>query len=509
MTDSAVDHTDFSPPARRLTRLLVIAGVLVLLAAGVAAVVWLPPRLACDGPGSGVVERDGECIGVTDGSPAFLPGGGEGLRERYRAVQERIEAENDRVADEESSAVKVALLSTLSATPDGPLSPEQVLHSLHGAHVAQMRANHTRELGDPAPQIQLYLANAGSGHDRWEPVVDELVGMTDDRAPLVAVVGLGPSVEATREAAERLSAEDIPMVSSVASATSLRHAEVPGLVRVTPSNTDFVAALHAYVGGRDMLDTAMLVHDESPPDLHVKSLTDAFTRTFAEQLAGHAPQPFQGKSVSEDVAYTYFDAVVRNLCAAEADMALFSGRTVDLREFLEALHVRPCLAEPVSVLFVETGPVIPPEEVEKLRRSRITVVHASAADPAWADEERATGPVPEGHAPFEAAFRARLPEVTDVEAALQDGYAAAHHDAVMVAVRALRLTHSGEDGQEPSAARTARALFLLNEDNTVPGASGTLSYSTSRGGDPGRKPVPVLEVPARGPAPDLYVTPAL
>ncbi|MGD9484026.1 hypothetical protein WDH52_12320 [Streptomyces sp. TRM70308] len=508
MTGSPVDHTDFSPPKRTVTRLLVVAGVLALLAGGIAALVWLPPRLACDGPGSGVVERGGECIGVTDGSPAFVPGGPD-LHAQFRAIQQRIKVENDRVAEEESSAVKVALLSTLTPHADSPQSPAQILHSLQGAHVAQIRANHTRELGDPAPQIQLHLANAGSGHERWEPVVDELIDMTHGETPLVAVAGLGPSVAGTRAAAERLSEADIPMIASVASASGLRHAHIPGLVRVTPSNRDFVAALHAYVGARDDLRTALLVHDESPPDLHVKSLTDSFERTFAQELSGRAPQPFQGTTVSSDVPYSFFDPVVRNLCGAEADMVLFSGRTTDLHHFLDALHVRTCLSDPVSVLFVETGPVIPEEEVARLREHHITVVHASASDPAWTGEDGPAAGAPAGYAAFEAAFRTRLPAVGNVPTALADGYAVAHHDAVLTAVRAVRLTYSGEEGQRPSAAQTARALFLLNEDNTVDAASGTLSFSTSRGGDPGGKPVPVLEIPDRDTGHRRYDTPKL
>ncbi|MEE1928189.1 hypothetical protein V1J52_08275 [Streptomyces sp. TRM 70351] len=512
MSDTASSHTDFSPPARTVTRLLAVVGVLALLAAGVAAAVWLPPRLACDGPGSGLVERGGECTGVTDGAPAFVPGEAA-LHEEFRKIQRRIKAENDRVAGQKGPAVKIALLSTLTPRVGSPASAGQILHSLQGAHIAQMRANHSRELGDPAPQVQLYLANAGSAHDRWEPVVEELLGMTGDAAPLVAVAGLGPSVEATRQAAERLSAADVPMVSSVASAAGLRHAEIPGLVRVTPSNTDFVSALHAYVGARDDLDSAILVHDESPPDLHVKSLTASFRSLFADELEGHAPQPFQGTSVSSDVPYSFFDPVVRNICGADADMVLFSGRTTDLHHFLDALHVRTCLSDPLSVLFVETGPVIAEEDVERLRESGITVVHASASDPAWSDGDGAEGGpeggAPAGYAAFEAAYATHLPGAGDTGRLLADGYAVAHHDAVMTAVRAVRLTHTGEDGRDPSAAQTARALFLLNEDNTVRAAGGTLSFSTSRGGDPGAKPVPVLEIPARGTAHRLYVTPAL
>jgi hypothetical protein len=506
------DHGDgFDNPPRHWLRALLLAAAGAVLFLGVAALVWLPDRLDCGGFGSDLERRGGDCVGVTDGSYAFVPEvDDEDLHERFRAVQALIKQENDRVAEEEDASVKVGLLAPL--TPDGssPQAPERVLRALEGAYTAQMRANHTQELGDRTPQIQLYPANVGSRHEQWQPAVTQLAAMSGDDAPLVAVVGLAISTEASRDAALRLSEHGIPLVAASASADGLNDSTVPGLIRVTASNTDFVTALRHYIRGREDLRTAVLVHDQRAPDLHVATLTAAFRELLAEEL-GHRPdQPFQGVTVDAEAPRALFDAAVRNICQAgprqtTPDMVLFSGRTGDLGAFLEALHNRPCRDAPISVLFVETGPVIDAAEEERLARNNITVVQASAMDPSWYAEDGAEPP--RGYRPFVEEYRTRLPHVADPGAALENGYAIANHDALATAVRAIRVSHA-EDPQAPmTGARVRHAFFLLHLDNAVEGAGGTLSFTTDRQGDPGGKPVPVIETPAGAVRPELYVTP--
>lgn len=502
---------DFDNPPRHWLRVLLIAagGAVVLIA--VAAILVLPGRLDCGGLDSDLERRGGECVGVTDGSYAFVPSGGDAeLAEQFREVQALIKAENDRVAAEEDDYVKVALIAPLTPDESSPQAPLRVLGALEGAYVAQMRANHSQELGDRTPQIQLYPANVGSRHEKWEPAVARLAAMTDDDAPLVAAVGLAISTEASKATAQRLAEHDIPLVASSASADGLNDSTVPGLIRVTASNSDFVTALRHYVRGRDDLRTAVLVHDQRAPDLHVATLTDAFRELMGEELGNRPDQPFQGTTVEEDAPRALFDAAVRNICQAgpgqtTPDMVLFSGRTGDLGEFLEAMHHRPCRDEPISVLFVETGPVIDAEEAERLARNRITVVQASAVDPAWYTEE---GPEPPpGYRPFTEQYRTHLPGVEDVAAALENGYAIANHDALATAVRAIRVSHAEDPDSPMSGPRVRDAFFLLHLDNAVEGAAGTLSFTTDRRGDPGGKPVPVLETPPRTERPDLYTTP--
>ncbi|MQS08602.1 hypothetical protein [Streptomyces alkaliphilus] len=517
------DPDEFANPPRRFrTPLLLTAG---LAAAGLVAtlLVWLPGRLDCGGPGSGLVREDGECVGVTDGSHPFLPRNAEDLERDYRAVQELIRKENDRVAgnakkseNEKIDAVKIALLLTLTPDHRSPLSPERILHSMEGAHTAQKRANEGR-IGDEVPQIQLLLANAGSRHTRWSTPVEALKRMTDDPIPLVAVVGPGISTEDTREAARELAEEGIPVIASTASADNLFYDEetaegpVLPLARVTGSNTEFVKALHRYTTDRDDLRTAVLVHDRNATDLHVTSLTAAFSTVFEAELGKNPAQPFQGTTIGDRAVPALFDSVTRNVCGTEADMVLFSGRLHDLTTFITKLGERTCRARsPLSVLFVDTGPMSQSEEMtDLLGIGDLTLVQAAAVDPRGPTGEETGGETPEGFAGFlEGHTKALAPEKQDAALdTIRDGYAVIHHDAVMTAVRAARMAYAEAPTEELQAEGVANALFLLNSGNTVSGAGGTLSFTEELRGEPGGRPLPVIETPSGPGHPATYLTP--
>ncbi|WP_148046304.1 ABC transporter substrate-binding protein [Halostreptopolyspora alba] len=445
---------------------------------------------------SGISYRDGECVGVTDGSYVF--------DSAFTQIQQKIEAENDRVVQTGSASVKVALFTQLTPSESTAMSPEQVLRSLEGAYAAQKRANSSRDIGDPTPLIQLYLANAGGRQEHWEPIVDTLVAMSDDSAPLLAVVGLGVSIQATADTADRLSQHRIPMVSAVTSADELNDETFPGLIRVGPSNTDYVKALRGYVEDHDELATAVLVYDENDPDLYVASLTKAFGAQMGEYTHGNPPQPFYGTALDEESSPSLFHVVTQNICQTGADMALYAGRGVDLDALIDALHVRPCLDEPLSVLVAESGLGMHTDQevLDKLKKSNITVVHASASDPEW---HRGGPGVPDG---FSGLHEAYEEYVGDPASGLVNGYAVAHHDAVLTAVKAIRLHNRKEGVTAASAEEVRKSLFRLNSQHSVGGAGGTLSFSKTRGGDPGGKVVPVIEIPrADGDEPRLYTTP--
>ncbi len=142
------------------------------------------------------------------------------------------------------------------------------------------------------------------------------------------------------------------------------------------------------------------------------------------------------------------------------------------------------------------------------------VAHASAIDPEWIDADlegvkRKGCPEsylpPKGFAGFSSEFRK---ETGERRSALRDGYAVAHHDAVMTAVKAVRMSFSSTEVKVDHE-QVSRALFLLNSHNSVEAAGGTLVFDEARHGDPGCKPIPIIEVPGSGSpkASDVYFTP--
>lgn len=510
MTDRSGDTPAAAPPpgwgerepGKRRTRwrrrlLLGIALFLVLVL--VVGVVHLWRELPCGGYASGVRSVDGQCVGITDAGHIF--------HESYTEVQNLIAEENDRV-DEQAGGhvVTIAFLGTFTFGEVSPMDPGRMRRSLEGAYTAQMRANHTHHFSDPKPQIRLVLANIGGQQKQWETVVDDLLPMTEDpEAPLVAVTGMGVSVESTRQIAERLSTANVPMVSSAVTADGLEHREIPGLLRVAPSNTQYVRALRAYLDGLEEKPRATLVYDLNEPDLFVTTLRRAYEDRLSGFTVGH-PQEYVGTTLGETPRSGLFNSVTLNVCASTNDTVLFAGRAPDLNEFLASLAERGCKERHLRILFVVTGLSVldDDEAMGHLRQGNMSLVYASAIDPRWSTSAGEDN-VPEHYVAFASAFHARVGGGD--ERALNNGYALVNHDAVAVATEAVRISNERGLEELPTAEEVYSQLMLLNNAHAVPAGGGVLSYSDNLAGEAVGRYVPVVELPLEGddPLPNPHV----
>jgi ABC-type branched-subunit amino acid transport system substrate-binding protein len=486
---------------RRMRRLSLLTAAAVLI----AAVAYLGPigwsNFQCGGLrsiGSDIREIDGECIGVTDGSFVF--------QDQFAHVQENIRAENEwaaaQAAAEGLPLVRIAMLTTMTTTADSAMSADKIQSALEGAYVALHRANRTPELGDRTRYVQLHLANEGARQTHWEYTVGRLEAMEDDDVPLVAVMGQGISSDRTVAAAERLSAAGIPMVTGVTTADGIDHDHIDGLIRAAPSNTDFAVALRRHLDARGDIGSAMLVYDSTAEDRYTTTLRTAYEAELGEYIAG-SHQPFPGRSIATG-GPEVFDPITRNICAAASEAVLFAGREPDLRVFLDALSVRACVDRPLTVLFGVTGTDMQQDEElgERIGAANLDVRYAAGSDPGWA-----TGAT-EAPADF-AAFHAHYSRLVDPDpAGLSDGYAVTYHDALATAIGAVRITNPWEV-EAPLPEDVREHLLLLNSEQVVRGATGSLSFASNRGGNPGGKWVPVVSLPypQDPPAEATYVTP--
>ncbi|WP_435107278.1 ABC transporter substrate-binding protein [Nocardiopsis synnemataformans] len=475
---------------RRWWKLVVPALALLLLVP--VALYW--DVFTCGGPGSGVRLSEGQCVGVTDGSYVY--------HEEYAEVQAAIARENARVEEEaDGHVVRIAFLGTLTFGDVSPMDPVRMVRSLEGAHTAQMRANHTPHFGDQSPAIQLHLANMGGQQESWEPVVDELVAMAgDEENPLVAVIGMGVSVSSTRDVAARLDVHGIPMVSAAVTADGLAHPETPGLMRVAPSNTEYVRALRAYLDGLEEMPRASLVYDANEPDLFVASLREAYENQLGVYITGH-PQEYTGTTVGDPPHAGLFKTVTLNVCASDTDTVLFAGRAPDLKEFLASLASRGCQARPFRVLFAAIGLTVLDDEemMGYLDDGDITLVYASAVDPRWS-----AGQAPEDAPPHYASFMNAFHEYIggDDPTVFNNGYALVNHDAFTVAASAVRMTNGMDlGGGPPTAEEVGSQLMLLNSAHEVRAGGGILGYSDEYGGEAVGRYVPVVELPLEGEEP--------
>ena len=487
------EEEGFVPPVtgsrrkRRLRRRIAVAAVVVLVVAGG---VWGATVVldTCGSLDSGVHEIDGDCVGVNDGSYVFHPS--------LENIEAKIAAENARVRGDKRGYVSIALLDPLTPNDRSALPPDQVRTRLEGAYTALRRINREGVAGDPNPQIQLLLANEGGTEPQWSAVLDRLAELsTAKEHPLVAVAGLGVSTARTQRHAEQLAEKRIPMVGAVLTADTLEYDRVPGLIKTSPSNRHYVAALRDYLNTAG-LRSAIMVRDSNSDegfDLYTKTLED----DFQEQMGGliHAEtQQFTGKSTASDDPPSLFGNVRANICAAAGDKGiavLYAGREIDFGDLLEALRGRVCNTTPLTILTagLELGEVL---EGKDLAAAKLTVLNAATVDPrGWTAGEPGT---PEYFPQFREAFVAGFAEED-----LADGGAIMMHDAVLAAASAIRLASPNGSASNISPDRVRAQLLNLNTLFRVQGASGTLRFSKQPSGEgtgiPKDKPIPVLRYP--------------
>jgi ABC-type branched-subunit amino acid transport system substrate-binding protein len=494
MTTAMLPADTFQPPLnavgrrRRVRRRVVAAVSVVVLLAGTALAVWTGIRWCGFGSGDST-SAAGECVGLSDGSYTF---GNSGLDD----VAGKIKTENDRVADGGGNYVRVALLSPLSSGT-GPMSSGEILHAVQGAYVAQWTQNHSGGSYDLLPQIQLVLANEGSHETHWLTAVRQIEEASTGDHPIVGVVGLGVSLPQTRSAAAHLADHSIPMVGGALSADGLDTGSIPGLLNVSPSNKDYVKALQRYFATRPELTKAMLVADTNL-DLYTNTLRDDFAGEFAAMLVDSPPQGFTGSTLGEPgkpARPALFSYLIQNLCQQGPDLVLFAGRRRDLDPFMDLLSRRSCGEKKFIVVTGATG-LSSSSLSDAARVSGISMIYSTSDNAAqWSKNE---GLPPTGYRAFQETLQAQFRD--QAEDAIVDGYAVMHHDAVLTMVHAIRTSVQPTERNTvvPEPKEVFSQITNLNGALAVPGASGTLSYSSVNLGRAEGKVVPVLRTTPSG-----------
>jgi hypothetical protein len=270
------------PPAWRRRTAVVSLACLVVAAAGYGALVVTG---SCGSPRSGVKHRQHECVGVSDGSYLFEPA--------YASVEKAILAENNDIGSH--PAVTLAVLDPLTPRTTSANDSTKLGHQLQGEYLAQHRVN--SQAGENGVRIRLVLANEGGLQDQWQFPVKRLIAMRADKAPLVAAVGMGVSVQETSDAAAELWRAGIPSIGAITTADQLNQQAVGGFFRVSPANSDYVSALLQHLKGEHFRRTAMVFdsssEDTEKPDLFTASLKEDFERLLGRRL-NQSALPYQG-----------------------------------------------------------------------------------------------------------------------------------------------------------------------------------------------------------------------
>jgi ABC-type branched-subunit amino acid transport system substrate-binding protein len=474
------------------------AVLLVLAAGGAGLAEWTQARrhttlraaqieaaAFCGGEGSHLKRIANQCIGANDDSNFVF-------NEKFRHVTSLIHTEN-RLAETRSAAVTIGLFNPWSPDSTSQLDENELLAQLEGYYTAQHYLN--RQSSAERTGVRLVLVNQGGHQKQWSEAVESLKPMLRrQRAPLVAVAGMGMSVEETELAATAISHLELPMVGVITTADQLNSDRIPDFFRVLPSSRQYVLSLGDYLRDHPELDSAWLLADTGADkgDLFTASMRDNFEAVLKKKIKNKLF--FTGSINAGDQRANDFKQVNGSLCSQEPpDVVLFAGRQVDLKDFLRELALRPCLTVPIKIMVGGTDLNALREQEKELDRDKITLIYAASTDvSSWQSADPGT---PMGFKRFTDRFTQHgfpLEHLNDGSQAM------AAYDAVRAIGAAIDSPTLRKMTDTPTSAEIAVALRNIDSGRAIDGATGTFSFARDEAnpGNPIGKQIPVLQIPA-------------
>lgn len=331
-------------------RRIVPVTVTVVLLAGVITAYATWSYQQCGGgwrwpvAGSTLTWTAGQCVGVTDGGYTFDPA----LADVTRLIGTQNQLSEQAYRQNTSRAfVTLVDLQALTAPPGEPDGLAAERESLEGAAVAQAQA-----LNDPiAPLIRLLIGNAGTGMAYGTTVARQLRALPATDAPLVGVIGLDRSTQATKDTVLALAVDGLPTVASSLSEDQLADSN-PMYYQVSPQNRREAAVAAAFAttlraaGWID--DTVTVYHPDDPTDTYAQNLTqDAVARFgaggFQVRDIQFAPTSAAPATIRPGILYPTQDG--KNTCA-DHGLVYYAGDGVpDFNAFVDG--VKDCPTPPV------------------------------------------------------------------------------------------------------------------------------------------------------------------
>ena len=471
----------FRPPdsrrdlARKRQRRLGAAALALVVAVGTAFGVYqavsTPPTCGATSAPFQLLWNQGECVGVTDATQYLFDASGPGADPGIENVEREIAAEN-RTVENSGNYVTIALLDPFTEPPNGisDVSPARIEDMLRGAYVAQEAFNASAQgtgaatSGGQALQIRLVLANEGSQGQGVQDVATQLERLTAYPGRLLAVTGMGISVQATVDAAHALGSggANIPMFGAVTTADQLDNTTNDDLVRVVPDVHDQLSQLVKFLkrpgkplapgpGGKP--PRVLMVYDSQTEDLYTYSLHQDFQTEFAGQLTPDDEKPYL--SLRSPTGQLEMTGVFRNiadaLCPspqATPPVVLYAGRESVLDDFISQLQDdQNCQDKQVTILTGSDANALP--------------VSATASDAGGAN-------VTVDYADIEpqivtTAFAREYRNVLDTTAGVTDPWMIATYNATVVAWNVISQA-AANLGNEPLS-----QLYALNVTGALDG----------------------------------------
>lgn len=474
------------PVRHPITSALISVAAIVAVAVSVYRSVTSSP---C-GPGMVAVGSPAVCVGLDLRSTAMLP------HDPLSGLEAKIAAMNFRVT---GSFATIVLLEDLTPDPhfDTRLLPA-ARHSIEGAITAVRRADGTDVAGSATPQIKLLLANFGSGAQWWEQAVAAIEGAQRSQH-VVAVTGIGQSLDNTRRAVAALSRDQITTIGSDLTADNMNkdltgHL-IPDFFRVAPDNTDEANVAVRYINKHLHPLRIMLVYDQNPMDSYAQTLTTAFRTRLRNRVSFTEPYTSPMKRLigpnRNRFMINVFGPVHRDICNEKPDFIYFAGRGNDLASFLQAMASSGfCQLPPTITLMTgDSASNIIGERLPSGFPVRLLFT-ALATGGEWSSSPNA-GKSPtllteeRNYSEFAAAFTHDGFLFRD----LLDGQAMMEHDAVLIAAIALR--NNPATITDPEGV-TGEVRQIRCSNTFSVGASGFIAFG--KDGNPVDKVMPVLQI---------------
>lgn len=488
--------------------------VVVLVAAGLL----VPPLFARCGEGM-TADANDACVGINLDSAQFRQNEPEHMRELEAAVR----ANNAAIT---GNYVSVVLFQDMSPNEgvDTRLYPD-LYPDIEGAIADAWRANHTAAFQGSVPKVKLFLANMGSQYASWSEAVDKISEHAAGNH-VVSVIGLGQSMDNTRAAAAKLTAQaHLPVIGATVTGDTMNLTPEgklnTGFFRTSPTNTHSVAAAARFIASIEPDPSRVaIVQDNIPGDDYTQTLG---SRAVKEMPAAHrfpftSPGALPHDVSRADPLLTQFAYLNQNLCSVAPTVVYFTGRGTDLGPFVQSWTQgnTPCANGKLTVVTGDDGGSAINEASlrDAVRGGHVRVLFTSLASP---DEWGPCNGSAEQAAynTFQSVFTGKpgvcngqtvraddgAAPLTFSVADLGSGEGILAHDAMMVAVMAAR---RAANGNADTVVRTPLSQIGLIEEmrcqNAVQGASGTIQFSPDQAqyGNPVEKPFPVVEIRADG-----------
>lgn len=425
----------------------------------------------------------GECVGVGNGY-VFHPS--------LKPILDRIEAENRQVMSSGKPYITLVYLGAMSARQGRPELIAGVYGELVGLHVQQLAQNRDQPL-----QLRLLLGNVGEYSAYAGRVAQDVVRLSAADPTIVGVVGLGQSVAQTQAAIRELSRVGLPIIGTVNTydgTARFGNWRSPYYFHVAPSNDRQAAAAVRWAkevglpgpdGKPVRAREAAVFYDATPTDLYSKNLAEDFARHFgrdAELL------PYQGAIELQQAVDT--------ACQEGYDLYYYAGRAPQLNAFLDDLE-RQCGTPTLYVMAGDevTRQVIDDPKAIKDRPSVRFFYTPLAFRGLWdLDWVREVAQPPRFFTRFDE-LREDLAKGTNPGLPPSEGHAMLAHDA------ALAFVEAAQPALQAGRPTSGMVLYELRDINVRGGATGLISFGTSRNShDPEGKPVLLVHFdPEKGP----------